>query len=350
MSSPMISWRDHGQDSYMRYRTFGRTGWQVSEIGYGMWGMGGWTGSDDEESLRALDRAFALGCNFFDTAWVYGAGKSEQLLGEALRAHPRRADRIVATKIPPKNMKWPGKAEYPVARHLSARPHPRVHREEPRRTSALDDDRPAAVPRLERRVGRRRRLAARGRRPEAREADPRVRHQRQPLGSRPTCCARSRPGSIDSVQVVYNIFDQAPEDELFPYCQAHDIAVIARVPFDEGSLTGTLTAGLDVAGRRLAEHLLQPGAPGGDAATGRPPRARWFPRAWTCPSWRCGSSWSTRRSARPFPACASPRTSSGTWPPATGPAAAPAAEALEDAPVGPGPERDAVAAGGGLLL
>src|SRR6266436_5899043 len=69
----------------MRYRTFGRTGWQVSEIGYGMWGIGGWTGSDDEESLRALDRGFALGCNFFDTAWVYGLGKSETLLGQALR-------------------------------------------------------------------------------------------------------------------------------------------------------------------------------------------------------------------------------------------------------------------------
>ena len=61
----------------MRTRRFGPTGWQVSEIGYGMWGMGGWTGSDDDESLRALDRAFALGCNFFDTAWVYGMGKSE---------------------------------------------------------------------------------------------------------------------------------------------------------------------------------------------------------------------------------------------------------------------------------
>jgi aryl-alcohol dehydrogenase-like predicted oxidoreductase len=98
----------------MRYRRFGRTGWQVSEIGYGMWGMGGWTGSDDAESMRALDRALALGCNFFDTAWAYGQGKSERLLGEALRAQPGAAA-FVATKIPPKNMKWPGKAEYPSA-------------------------------------------------------------------------------------------------------------------------------------------------------------------------------------------------------------------------------------------
>src|SRR6476620_10273944 len=110
----------------MRDRTFGRTGWQVSEIGYGMWGMGGWTGSDDDESLRARDRALALGCNFFDTAWVYGLGKSEQLLGQALRlarADPARSGQapgekpllVIARKIPPKNMKWPATAAYAVS-------------------------------------------------------------------------------------------------------------------------------------------------------------------------------------------------------------------------------------------
>ncbi len=99
----------------MRYRTFGPTDWQVSEIGYGMWGMGGWTGSNDEESLRALDRALALGCNFFDTAWVYGLGKSETLLGQALRNVRGSASPVyVATKIPPKNMKWPARADYSV--------------------------------------------------------------------------------------------------------------------------------------------------------------------------------------------------------------------------------------------
>jgi len=110
----------------MRYRRFGRTGWEVSEIGYGMWGMAGWTGSDDEESLHALDRALALGCNFFDTAWAYGGGKSEQLLGQAVmkrcrtpfsQEDPDKGVRplFVATKIPPKNMKWPAKAADPVS-------------------------------------------------------------------------------------------------------------------------------------------------------------------------------------------------------------------------------------------
>src|SRR5256885_1322821 len=90
----------------MRYRRFGRTGWQVSEIGYGMWGMAGWTGSDDEESLSSLQRAVDLGCNFFDTAWAYGEGHSEHLLGELVRSNPGKR-LYTATKVPPKNRKWP---------------------------------------------------------------------------------------------------------------------------------------------------------------------------------------------------------------------------------------------------
>ena len=95
----------------MKYRTFGRTGWQVSEIGYGMWGMAGWTGSDDDESRQALQRAVELGCNFFDTAWAYGAGRSETLLGELVRAHPT-VKLYTATKIPPKNRQWPSRRHF----------------------------------------------------------------------------------------------------------------------------------------------------------------------------------------------------------------------------------------------
>jgi aryl-alcohol dehydrogenase-like predicted oxidoreductase len=226
----------------MRYRRFGRTGWQVSEIGYGMWGMGGWTGSDDEESLRALDVAFALGCNFFDTAWVYGLGKSERLLGEALR---QRGDRSpdsnihVATKIPPKNMKWPAKAEYPVQEAYPP-DHIREYTEKSLENLgtptidlqqfhvwsdawADDDGWQRAVDDLK----REKLVRAIGISVNRWEA---------------TNVLRAlATGMIDSVQVVFNIFDQTPEDELLPYCAAHDIAVIARVPFDEGSLTGTLT-------------------------------------------------------------------------------------------------------------
>ena len=223
----------------MRYRRFGRTGWQVSEIGYGMWGMAGWTGSDDDESLRALDRAFALGCNFFDTAWAYGQGKSETLLGEALRAHAG-SPAFVATKIPPKNMKWPGKAEYPVDQTYPP-DHIREYTEKSLENLGVptidlqqfhvwndawadDDGWQRAIDDLK----REKLTHAIGISVNRWEAANVLRA----LGT----------GLIDSVQVVYNVFDQAPEDELFPYCQANDIAVIARVPFDEGGLTGTLKA------------------------------------------------------------------------------------------------------------
>jgi aryl-alcohol dehydrogenase-like predicted oxidoreductase len=222
----------------MRTRRLGRTGWQVSEIGYGMWGMGGWTGSDDEESLRALDRAFALGCNFFDTAWVYGTGKSETLLGQALRAH-RGATAYVATKIPPKNMKWPGKAEYPVSDTYPAA-HIREYTEKSLRNLGVEtidlqqfhvwSDAWTADPGWQRAIDDLKREKL-------------VRFVGISVNrwEATNVLSALETGLIDGVQVVYNIFDQAPEDELLPYCQAHDIAVIARVPFDDGSLTGTLT-------------------------------------------------------------------------------------------------------------
>jgi aryl-alcohol dehydrogenase-like predicted oxidoreductase len=221
----------------MRTRTFGRTGWQVSEIGYGMWGMGGWTGSDDQQSLQALERALALGCNFFDTAWAYGQGKSETLLGQALRANRQAA--YVATKIPPKNMKWPGKAEYRI-QDTYPPDHIREYTEKSLQflgrpaidlqqfhvwsdTWADDDGWQRAVDDLKR-EGLVRAVGISVNRWEASNV-----------------LRALETGLIDSVQVVYNVFDQAPEDQLLPYCEAHGIAVIARVPFDEGSLTGTLT-------------------------------------------------------------------------------------------------------------
>src|SRR5213076_2006182 len=96
------------QRTPMNYRRFGKTGWNVSEIGYGMWGLAGWTGSDDTESLDSLQRAVDLGCNFFDTAWAYGDGRSEQILGKVLQSNGGKK-LYVATKIPPKNLKWPSR-------------------------------------------------------------------------------------------------------------------------------------------------------------------------------------------------------------------------------------------------
>jgi aryl-alcohol dehydrogenase-like predicted oxidoreductase len=221
----------------MRYRPFGQTGLRVSDIGYGMWGMGGWTGSDDEESLKALDRAIALGCTFFDTAWVYGTGRSERLLGETLRAHRDRR-LIVATKVPPKNMRWPAKATYAIG-DVYPPDHIREYTDRSLANlgvSAIDLQQfhvwsdAWAVDTSWQRVVR-----------ELKDAGV-VRAFGISVNSwEPTNVLRALDtGLIDSVQVVYNIFEQRPEDELFAYCQQHGIAVIARVPFDEGSLTGTL--------------------------------------------------------------------------------------------------------------
>jgi aryl-alcohol dehydrogenase-like predicted oxidoreductase len=222
----------------MRYRTFGRAGWEVSEVGYGMWGMAGWSGSDDRESLASLDRAVELGCNFFDTAWAYGDGRSERLLGETLRRHRDRR-LFIATKIPPRNRRWPGRAEYALD-DVFPEDYIREYTEkslENLGVPALDlqqfhvwSDAWADDERWMRAV---RRLKEEG----LIRAFGISINRWEPENVLKTFDS----GLIDSVQVVYNVFDQNPEDRLFPECQKRNIAVIARVPFDEGSLTGTLT-------------------------------------------------------------------------------------------------------------
>jgi aryl-alcohol dehydrogenase-like predicted oxidoreductase len=222
----------------MRYRTAARLPHALSDIGYGMWGMGGWTGSDDQESARSLDRAVELGCNFFDTAFAYGMGKSEQLLGAMLRRHSKN-QLYIATKVPPKNWKWPGSADVPASETF-----PYEHIVEYTEKSLenlgadtldlqqlhvwndawVDDD------------GWRRAAADLKRRKLIRGFGISV-NRWEPAN----VLKAIRTGLVDSVQVVYNVFDQNPEDQLFPACREGDIAVIARVPFDEGSLTGTLT-------------------------------------------------------------------------------------------------------------
>ena len=222
----------------MKFRTFGRLGWKVSEVGYGMWGMAGWTGSDDAESHASLDRAIALGCNFFDTAWAYGDGHSERLLGATLQRHPD--ERLyVATKIPPKNRRWPARPEYSLDEVFPA-DYIREYCERSLANIGVDridllqfhvwSDHWAGDTRWQRAIEdlKRQKLV---------EGIGISINRWQPENGLTALAS----GLIDAVQVVYNVFDQSPEDHLFPYCQEHDIAVIARVPFDEGSLTGTLT-------------------------------------------------------------------------------------------------------------
>ena len=222
----------------MKYRRFGRLGWEISEIGYGMWGMGGWTGSDDAESQRSLDRAVELGCNFFDTAFAYGMGKSEQLLGGLIQRHPHTR-LFVATKVPPKNWKWPGRASTPIAEVF-----PESHIRE-FTAKSLENIGVDCLDLQQLHVWNDAWVADEG----WRRAVDDLKRQKLIRGFgisvnrwEPANVIRAlETGLVDAVQVVYNIFDQNPEDELFPACRELGVAVIARVPFDEGSLTGTLT-------------------------------------------------------------------------------------------------------------
>ncbi|MBX5496451.1 MAG: aldo/keto reductase, partial [Bryobacteraceae bacterium] len=223
----------------MKYRSLGRTQLQVSEVGYGAWGIGGkqWLGGNDEESLAALRRAVELGVNFIDTALAYGDGHSERLISKLLRETKQRI--FVATKVPPKNRLWPARPgigieevfpyEYVIEcteqslRNLGVETidlqqfhvwNPEwLDRDEWRR--AIEDLKKSGKVRF---MG----ISINDHQPDS-------------------ALDVVRTGLIDTVQVIYNIFDQSPEKNLFPLVQEMNVGVIARVPFDEGSLTGTMT-------------------------------------------------------------------------------------------------------------
>jgi len=222
----------------MHTRAFGRTGLTVSEVGYGLWGMGGWTGSDDAESIAALHRSIELGCTFFDTALAYGDGKSEQLLGQVLPSH-RDKPLVLATKVPPKNGKWPAKPEYalrdvfPVDWVIqcteTSLKNLGVERLDVQQLHVWTDE----WAELDEWMDAFQTLKKSGK----------VRAFGISINRwDPTNIIDAlRTGLVDSVQVVHNIFDQHPEDVLLPLCQEMGVAIIVRVPLDEGSLTGTLT-------------------------------------------------------------------------------------------------------------
>ena len=223
----------------MNHRKLGRTGLEVSEIGYGAWGIAGdaWLGAKDEESLRALNRAVDLGLNFIDTALAYGEGHSERLVGKVVAERDETIH--VATKIPPKNRIWPA----PSGLHPDeVFPGDYVRRctEESLKNlgfEALDvqqfhvwqdgwlgeGDWQEAVEDL--------------------KSEGKIRHFGVSINDHQPANAVKliEAGLVDTVQVIYNVFDQSPEDELLPACREHGVGVIVRVPFDEGALTGAIT-------------------------------------------------------------------------------------------------------------
>jgi aryl-alcohol dehydrogenase-like predicted oxidoreductase len=223
----------------MNYRILGRTGLQISEIGYGAWGIGKgmWVGASDNESANALNRAFDFGLNFVDTALAYGDGHSEGLVGNTIR---KRSEKIyVATKIPPKNYQWPARPGVPAQEAFPA-DHVVECTEKSLKNLGLDSidvqqfhvwsdewadegDWLAAIQKLKRQG--------------------KIRFFGISINDfQPENAIRLiETGVLDTVQIIYNIFEQAPEDQLFPACERHGIGVIVRVPFDEGSLTGKIT-------------------------------------------------------------------------------------------------------------
>ncbi len=220
-------------------RRLGRTGLSVSEVGYGAWGIGGsmWLGAEDQESLRALNRAIDLGVNFIDTAAVYGNGHSERLVGEVVRERDERI--VVASKIPPKNFEWPARTDDPDEAFPAD--HVRKWTERTLTNLGLDvlDVQQFHVWNDEW-VGRGSWLEG----IQALKDEGKIRFFGVSINDlQPSNAVRLiETGSVDTVQVIYNVFEQAPEDELLAACERNDVGVIARVPFDEGSLTGRLTA------------------------------------------------------------------------------------------------------------
>jgi aryl-alcohol dehydrogenase-like predicted oxidoreductase len=220
----------------MKFRNLGRTGLNVSDVAYGLWGMSGWKDSDDAQSRASLQLAADLGCNFYDSAWAYGDGKSDGLFGE-LRGNNRDKKLIGASKVPPLNRKWPASGSYQEtfpARHVLD------NADQIRKQFSVDtidllqfhvwDDSWADEPEFLKTI-------------EYLKRDGDIRwfglslNRWEPWNG----LKAVRTGLVDTVQVIYNIFDQAPEDELFPLCREMNVGVIARVPLDEGSLGGKLT-------------------------------------------------------------------------------------------------------------
>jgi len=224
----------------MIYRRLGTSEAEISEIGYGAWGIGGkqWQGAQDDESLKALRRAFELGVNFVDTALAYGDGHSEQLVGQAVRDSFQHVS--VATKIPPMNRVWPASAEVSIEQVFPYR-YVIESTEQSLRNLGLEQiylqqfhvwtDAWTQTEEWRRAVED---LASSGK----------VRFMGISISEHEpdTALEAIKTGLINAVQVIYNIFDQSPETNLFPLCRERKVGVLARVPLDEGGLTGSITA------------------------------------------------------------------------------------------------------------
>ena len=229
----------------MKTRVLGNTGYRVSEIGFGAWGLGGemWRGVDDAEGRNALREAIEQGITFFDTALAYGNGHSEQVIGETLKNEIRAGKATVATKIPPMNRQWPAKAEYKLADVFPAR-YIASSTEQSLKNLKMDalhvqqlhvwNDVWLSDPEWEASYQQILRLKEEGK----------VLHWGISINDHaPETALKALEDPIfETAQVIYNIYDRSPEKALFGLAREKPLGIIARVPFDEGALTGNITA------------------------------------------------------------------------------------------------------------
>ena len=225
----------------MEYRILGRTGLKVSEISFGAWAIGKswWGEQEDDVSLAALHRALELGVNFIDTAQVYGDGHSERLIAKVLKERGEKNKVVVATKVPPKNYQWPGSGKAPLAK---AFPKDYVISRAELSLKALETDcldiyqlhvwSDGWIEQTEWHEGMQE-LKKQGK----------IRFIGASINDHAPDDARKlvESGMTDTIQVIYNLFDQSPEDNLLPLAKEKNVGIIVRVPFDEGSLTGKFT-------------------------------------------------------------------------------------------------------------
>jgi aryl-alcohol dehydrogenase-like predicted oxidoreductase len=224
----------------MQYRSLGRTGISISEIGFGAWGIGGgWGDKDDEEALNALRRAFDLGINFYDTALGYGNGHSEGLIAKAFRG--RRDKIVIASKVPPKTYRWPALPDQPLSQvfprdwiiRCTEQSLKNLNTEylDLQQLHAWTDAYMQQTEWLEAFETLKKQGKIRASGVSANDWDP--------YGA----VNLVKSGWIDSVQVIYNLFEQRPQEQLLPAALEHNVGILARVPFEEGLLTGKLGPG-----------------------------------------------------------------------------------------------------------
>src|SRR5437763_1189363 len=218
----------------MLERRLGRTGFKVSEVGYGAWGIGGkqWLGGSDRESTAALRKAIDMGVTFIDTALAYGEGHSEQLVGKVVAEAGRQI--YIATKVPPKNLLWPARPGIGI---VEVFPYQHILDSTDQSLRNLGVD---TIDLQQLHVWNSEWIGSdewrRGF--EDLKASGKVRAVGVSINDHQPDSALEiiNTGLIDTVQVIYNIFDQTPEKNLFPLARQKDIGIIARVPFDEGAL------------------------------------------------------------------------------------------------------------------